>query len=187
MAFEEKLLCEAPESFDSVDMAGALGKVFLMIDREVLSEALKVAVTGKLIGVEDSALDGIGLDFAHKRFLGAVGHDDRTDSAVAFQQPEYRHFTSCTASAFSFAATTKIGLIDLDLAEQLAAFRFGQIGKHLPESAERRIGRWIGYSDALGCMIGTGLEHKRTQQCPLLLLLLITPFTAASRALPLAA
>lgn len=187
VAFEEKLLGVAPEALDSVDVTGALGEVFLMIDRKVFSEALEVAVAGKFIGVEDGTLHGIGLDFAHKGFLGAVGHDHRTNPAVALQEPEYRHFTSRTASAPPLAATTKIRLIDFDLAEQFTAFSFGQIGKHLSESTECRIGRWIGYSDTLGCMIGTGLEHKRTQQRPLPLLLCIAPLSAASRALPLAA
>ena len=187
VALEEKLFCEAPKALDAVDMAGAVGEVFLVIDREVLSEALKITVAGEFVGVKDGTLDGVGLDFAHEGFFGAVGHDHRADPAVAFQQPEHRHFTCRTASTPSLAMAAKVGLIDFDLAKQLATLRLGQIRENLAVSPERCIGRRIGHSDVFGRMVCTGLEHKRPQQRPLPLLLRIAPLPPTSRTLPLAA
>jgi len=38
------------------------------------------------------------------------------DLAAAFEDTEYRHFTSSATTAFAFTDTTKTGLIDFDLA-----------------------------------------------------------------------
>gem|GEM_PF-4016059 len=45
-------------------------------------------------------------------FGSDIGNNLDTNYTIAFQDAEYRDFTSCSASSFSFATTTKVGFIN---------------------------------------------------------------------------
>jgi len=118
-----------PEALDAVDVVAgpAADEGVLMTDDVVLAEAPEGLVTAEGVSVVHRALAGTGLDMAHQ-FLGTEVFDDLgIDASIPFQQAKNDTFASRTPTAFAFAASAEVGLIQFDLALEFAALELGDM------------------------------------------------------------
>src|SRR5258707_5836700 len=93
----------------------------------MLAIALERLISAKGIGVIHRALARTGLDMAHQ-LLGRHAFDDLgVDPSVALQEPENNGFPACTPAPNALMSTTKVGLVQFDLAFEPTALQLRQV------------------------------------------------------------
>src|SRR3989344_2069542 len=115
---------KTPKTLNAVNVILGLlvDQLFRVINFVVFAPALQGIVASKPVGVVNRALPGLLADDRHQ-FLGRDPLDNSSvDSPIALQQAKNNTFTSSASPAPTFPSAAKIGLVQLNLALQLARF-----------------------------------------------------------------
>ena len=105
-----------------------------MVNRMMLPLAFEGLIAAKGIGVVDRALAGLGPDMAHQ-FLGTHRFDDLGIAPpIPLQQAEYDAFARRPPASLTLTPAAEVGLVQLDLALELAALQLGDVVQHLAQA-----------------------------------------------------
>ena len=115
-----------PKPFDTVDMVFGffINKVFGVIYDQMFTISLQRLIPAKRIGVVDRSLAGMRLDMRHQGLGRDRLHDLGVNPAIPLQQAEYDAFAARATTAFPFAHSAEVGLVQLNLTRQLGTFQF---------------------------------------------------------------
>ena len=98
-----------------------------MVDRMMFAIPFQGLIATKCVGVIDRPLPGLGLDMPHE-FVGTHRLDDfGVDAGFPLQEPKDDAFAGGGSASLPFSASPEVGLVQLDLAFQFAAFQLGQM------------------------------------------------------------
>ena len=124
----QDMLCKTPKSLYAIDVILAvIGKRFAVVEPMVLSQTLQRVVAPERVRVVDRSLSGMRSDVGHQ-FIGRDSfHDLRIDPSIAFQKAEYNAFPGSSPSALPLAPAAKVGLVNLNLAFELARLKLGHM------------------------------------------------------------
>jgi len=70
----------------------------------------------------------------HELVCGEVGDHAGIDASLPFQQAKNDTFAGGTAAAFAFSPAAEVGLVQLDLALEFAAFEFGDMEQRFAQA-----------------------------------------------------
>ncbi len=118
MILQPPFLGEGPKALQAVDVTSSFGEFYAMIDGQVLPIELRRLLGLEPIGVEDAPLFRTMLDLSQQGFGRDIVHNSGEYPSLALQHAKDFHFPSRTISSNSFAFTTKVTLIALDLTRQ---------------------------------------------------------------------
>ena len=105
-----------------------------MVDRMMFAISFQGLIATKRVGVIDGPLPGFGLDMPHE-FLGTHRLDDfGVDARFPLQAPKDDAFAGGGSASLPLAASPEVGLVQLDLAFQFAAFQLGQMVQRFSHS-----------------------------------------------------
>ena len=129
------MLRKTPKSFNAVDMIlAAVGKGLAVVQPVVLSPTPERVVAAERIGVVDRSFSRMLSDMGHE-FIGRdLLHDLRIDPPVSLQKPKYNAFSGSASSALPLAPAAEIGLVDLNLALQLARLKLRDMVDRLAQT-----------------------------------------------------
>src|SRR5438270_6687242 len=98
-----------------------------MIDLMMLTKAFQRLITAKAIGVIDRAFPGSLFNMLHQ-ITGAYAFNDAgVNMAFSLQKPENKALSRCASSAFTFATTAEVSLVEFDLAAQAPGLKFSRV------------------------------------------------------------
>jgi hypothetical protein len=119
-----------PKTLDAFNMVlgSMIHKLLGVIDHQMLTKALQRFITSKGIRKVNRVLAGMVLDISHEGL-----RRDRHPTG-ALQQAKNDAFTQSASASLPLTSTAKIGLIHLNLAQELGALEFYSMKKHHPES-----------------------------------------------------
>src|SRR5690606_37734722 len=98
-----------------------------MTDRMVLAESAQGAITPEGIGVVDRALAGARLDVIHQDLGGDRLDDLGVDPSFPLEKAENDALAGGTSTTSAFTPAAEIGLVQFDLALELAALQLAQV------------------------------------------------------------
>ena len=124
----QDMLGIAPKSFNAVDMIFAfIGKGLTMVQTVMFAKTFERVVTFECISVIDRPLSCILPDMSHQ-FIGSHSlHNLGIDPAITLQKPKNKVFPCGTPASLAFSPATKVRLINLDLALELACLKLGNM------------------------------------------------------------
>ena len=124
----QDMLCKTPKSLYAIDVILAvIGKRFAVVEPMVLPQTLQRVVTAKGVRVVDRSLSGMRSDVGHQLIGRDSFHNLRIDPSIAFQKAEYNAFPGSSPSALPLAPAAKVGLVNLNLAFELARLKLGHM------------------------------------------------------------
>ena len=152
------MLRKTPESFNAVDMILAMiGQGLRVIQTMVLAPATKGVVAPEGVGVIDRPLSGVFPDMGHELIGSHSFHHLGIHPAVALQKPEYNAFSGSPSAALPFPPAAKVGIVNLNLAFELAGLKLGhmvdRLSQALVDAAHRLIVKPEVHADAIGRLL----------------------------------
>lgn len=125
----------APKTLNTIDVVFGLivYKSFGVIHHQMFTVSLQRLISTKRIGVIDRSLAGMRLDMSHERFCRDRLINLGINPSIPLQQAEYDAFSSRTTTALPLADSTKVRLVQFDLAGQLSALQLGNMEQRLAQ------------------------------------------------------
>lgn len=121
----QNMLCITPKSLNAVDMVlAAIGKGFAVVQAMVLAEPVQRVVAAEGIGVINRPFSGMLSDMGHEFVSRYPLNHLRIYPAIPLQKPKYNAFACRAPSTLALASAAEVGLVNLNLAFELARFQF---------------------------------------------------------------
>ena len=131
----QDMLGKTPEPLNPVDMVlAAIGQCLGMVQAMVLAPAFQRVVAPEGVGVVDRALPRVLPDVSHQFIGGHPFHDFGVDPAIALQKAEYNAFPGGSSPALALAPAAEVGLVNFNLAFQLARLKLGHVVDRLAQA-----------------------------------------------------
>src|SRR5215213_5414241 len=96
-----------------------------MIDLMMLAISLQRLIAAKTIGVIDRAFPGSLFNMLHQLWRAHPFDDASINVAFSLKKPENKAFSGCSSSTLTFAPTSKVSLVEFDLAAQAPGLKLG--------------------------------------------------------------
>src|SRR5271157_4038353 len=121
------MFSKRPKAFDTIYMIFRFGKFLSMANGMMFSKSFQGAITTKGVSEVDRSFLGMLSNMLHQ-FIGRDRINNfGIDPSIALQKPKNDAFSSCTASSFAFATTTKIRFVQFYLSFEFSSFELAHM------------------------------------------------------------
>ena len=130
----ENMFGKTPKPFNAIDViSAAKGKGFAVIQPVMLAPSFQRIVTAECVGVIDGSFSRLLSDDGHKLLFAHLFHNASVYPPIPLQKAKDNTFPSRAPAASAFSSAAKIGLVHLNLAIQLFAFKLSHMIQRLAQ------------------------------------------------------
>ena len=136
MELDDALLGVTPEALNAVDVDLSIAKMLAMVDIDmpVTAEHQRI-ITFELVRVNDAATPDHLDRQVEQSFSFDILNSLHMDTTVSLEDTEYRNLIGCPTTAFAFAPTSKVGLVQFNSPVHPVR-RFNAMPNRLPDGLD---------------------------------------------------